>query len=468
MKPFMIRASVVLSALMMSSGAYAFCGYYVAKADASLYNKASQVIIARDGNRTVLSMFNDYQGEMQDFAMVVPVPAVIKKEQVNIGSANIFKRVDDFTAPRLVEYFDNPCEKLNKVMAMAMSAPVAEMMKDSGKRLGVKIEEQFTIGEYDIVILSAKESDGLMTWLKESGYKIPKKAESILGAYINQGLKFFVAKVNLKEQAKSGYQFLRPLQFAYESERFMLPIRLGTLNAHDSPQDLLAYIFTRKGRVEVSNYRTLKMPTDAEIPVVYKDDFKNFFRAMFENQWKRENGKVVFTEHFWDINWCDPCSSEPLTPDELRQAGVFWWNEGQAMPAPNPPGIRPMPRPMPMMIAQPQGQTKITRLHVRYTAESFPEDLMLTETGDTANFQVRYILRHPYDIAKNPNQCQADDLSRYHESLIQRRQKEAETTANLTGWDINTIREKMGADPIKPTINKAGNEKWWGSLWDKK
>ena len=90
--------------------AKAFCGFYVAKADADLYNRASQVVIARDGNRTVLTMANDYQGEPKDFALVVPVPVILTEEQVNIGDPKIIQRLDSFSAPRLVEYFDpDPC-----------------------------------------------------------------------------------------------------------------------------------------------------------------------------------------------------------------------------------------------------------------------------------------------------------------------------------------------------------------------
>ncbi len=70
--------------------AWAFCGFYVAKADSNLYNEASQVAIARDGNRTVLTMANDYQGDVKDFALVVPVPVIVTEEQVRVGNPNLF------------------------------------------------------------------------------------------------------------------------------------------------------------------------------------------------------------------------------------------------------------------------------------------------------------------------------------------------------------------------------------------
>jgi hypothetical protein len=81
--------------------------------------------------------------------------------------------------------------------------------------------------------------------------------------------------VNLEEKAKAGFHYLRPLQVAYESRKFMLPIRLGTVNA-DGPQELFVFALTRKGRVETTNYRTVKLPTGMDLPVFVKRDFADF------------------------------------------------------------------------------------------------------------------------------------------------------------------------------------------------
>ena len=106
----MFRAMLFLSCLLFSASAWSFCGFYVAKADTKLFNKASKVILSRDGERTVLTMSNDYQGDVKDFAIVVPVPVVLQKSQVHIGDPKVIERVDAFSAPRLVEYFDeDPC-----------------------------------------------------------------------------------------------------------------------------------------------------------------------------------------------------------------------------------------------------------------------------------------------------------------------------------------------------------------------
>lgn len=428
-----------------SSESWGFCGFFVAKADAKLFNKASRVVIARDGDRTVLTMANDYQGEVKDFAIVVPVPVVLQKGQVHIGDPQVLERLDAFSAPRLVEYFDpDPCRAM--VMEKEMSAPMAAgAAKGRGAdALGVKIEAQFTVGEYDIIILSAKESGGLEIWLLENGYRMPAGAAPLLQPYIKQNMKFFVAKVNLKEFEKTGQQFLRPLQMAYESPKFMLPIRLGMANAKEE-QDLVAYILSPQGRAEVTNYRTVRIPSDAEIPIYVKNEFGDFYRAMFQRAYEREGKNVVFLEYAWDMNWCDPCAADPLTPEELRKAGVFWTDDTGSSPK-----MRPVPG----------GATNvyISRLHVRYGREKFPEDLVFQATPNRENFQGRYILRHPFQ-----GEISCQEGKRYRKDLRQRLETEAQTLAKLTGWEINDIRKKAGIQG-GPTSEK-DDESWWDKIF---
>src|ERR687886_1851666 len=358
MKLFRILITILL-ALVISIGlakkAWAFCGFYVAKADTKLYNQASQVVIARNGDRTILTMANDYQGDVKEFALVVPVPVVLEQEQVRVGDPKIIKRLDDFSAPRLVEYYDSdPCEsfstttKLRGEAVFALEGRVSEL---EDRAFGVTVESRFSVEEYDVLILSAKESDGLETWLRQNGYKIPRGASELLRPYIRQNMKFFVAKINLEEFDKTGSQFLRPLMIAYESPRFMLPIRLGMMNA-TSEQDLIVYVLSPKGQAEITNYRTVNVPSDAEIPVFIKDEFNDFYKAMFQTAYIREGKKVAFLEYAWDMASCDPCSAQPLNPEELKRAGVFWLT----------------PNPSNDVLSNRLGGSNvfITRLHVRY------------------------------------------------------------------------------------------------------
>ena len=455
-------ALTIASAVFLSApAAHSFCGFYVARGDAKLFNKASKVVMVRDEDRTVLTMASDFKGDPEEFALVVPVPTVLEKGQIHVGDPAAVDHLDAYTAPRLVEYFDpDPCQiyAMERSSAKLQMAPSLGNAAGDGRRdrsLGVRIEARYTVGEYDILILSAKESGGLETWLNAHGYRVPPGASRVLASYLRQGMKFFVAKVNLAEKAKLGYSYLRPLQMAFESPKFMLPLRLGMVNA-DGPQEMFVYALTRNGRVETTNYRTIRLPSDAEVPEFVKDDFTRFYRDMFTEQHEKAGGDAVFLEYAWDMAWCDPCASDPLSREELAGLGVFWINTGIV-----PPGQRGRVAPG---FVPPGGGAQnvfVTRLHVRYDARHFPEDLVFQTTGDRTNFQGRFVIRHPF---RGDKDCEAMDA--YRRQVRERRTKEAETLADLTGWSMDRIRRRMGGDAEwSAAPAQRDRRKWWDWMW---
>ena len=96
--------------VISTQSAFAFCGFYVSKADTTLFNRASKVVLARDGDRTVVTMANDFQVDPTEFAVVIPVPTLLTRDQIHVGDQAVIDHLDAYTAPRLVEYFDpDPC-----------------------------------------------------------------------------------------------------------------------------------------------------------------------------------------------------------------------------------------------------------------------------------------------------------------------------------------------------------------------
>src|SRR5437868_5271645 len=89
----------------------AFCGFYVGGAGQKMFNNATEVVLMRHGTTTVLAMENNYQGPPENFAMVVPVPVVVKEGQVKTLDRAVFDKIDTLGAPRLVEYWEHdPCK----------------------------------------------------------------------------------------------------------------------------------------------------------------------------------------------------------------------------------------------------------------------------------------------------------------------------------------------------------------------
>ena len=437
MKPIMKKgAAMILLSAMITHDAAAFCGFYVSKADGTLKNKTSQVILVRDGNRNVITMYNDFKGNFKDFAMVVPVPVVLQKKDIEVVDQSIFNTLNEYSKPRLVEYYDqNPCNQYDMREEKALSGMVPGIMirgnKSAAKEdrdLGVKVEAKYLVGEYDILILSAKESSGLKTWLEENGYKIPAGADEVLEPYIKSNLKFFVVKVNEAEKKKLPGNFLRPIQISFTSPKFMLPIRLGMANA-DGDQDMIVYAFTKKGRIETINYRTVSLPTGKNIPLFVKNNFGNFYANLFQNQWDKEGKALAMLEYAWDVSpknfvKCDPCVATAPSTQDLVQAGVWWLNRDWA----NYDDVYDND--------DYSDNVYFTRLHVRYNRKSFPQDLMFQVTPNTDNYQARYVITHP---ATGDFNCEAG--KKYLKELKQRRADELEMLTYLTGkdysdWDV--------------------------------
>lgn len=463
-----LGAVIALAGVVQPDPASAFCGFYVAKADGALYNKASRVVVARDGERTVISMASDYRGDPSEFAMVVPVPHVLQKEQIHVGDPKDFDHIDAYSAPRLVEYFDdNPCAHPEMMMKAGISAPRAMMDSAAGgstppAAYGVKVEAKYTVGEYDIMVLAADDSGGLTKWLGKEGYKIPQKAEPVIASYLKQGMHFFVAKVNLEKHEQKSSEYLRPLQMAFESPKFMLPLRLGTANA-DGMQDLIIYMLTKTARVEPLNYRTVRMPTEINLPMFVKDGFGSVYKDIFETTAKKEDYRAVFLEYAWNMSWCDPCAADPMSPAELRRLGTFWVKKPEPQPdqpvAPDASGkMAAMPIMPPPGLQDP---VFITRMHVRYDGERFPEDLRFQETTDQNTFQARYILRHPWT---GRDSCPQADV--YRKELSARLDEEGQNLARLTGQSLTPIRDKLKVTFPDEYKGPAAVKPWYIELWD--
>ena len=507
--------AIVILWWQFTPAAIAFCGFFVAKADNPLHNASSKVVIAHSGDRSVFMMANNFQGDVKEFARIVPIPVVPTREQVRIGNNEIIEQLDTYTAPRLAQYIDNPCQRekdflikllINFVVFAALGLLGYLIYRRKWKRViwliviyffivttimillipiitpsyfmqasklnsiysaqsasTVTVEDQFTVGEYDIVILSAQQSNDLVKWLQQNQYNIPNNAQQMLQSYINEGMKFFVTRVNLENFQQQGYRYLRPIVLDYQSPKFMLPIRLGTLNAIGD-QDLTIFILSPNAYIETVNYRTATIPTDAkstqaqlsgeELPEFIQDEFSQFYSAVFDKAHEKQGKNAVFLEYagsfqggtIGDISKvsgntsrfsqkCDPCTMEPDTlskmMEKIPETGVFWDDPNQSY---------------------------ITRLHLRYNAQTFPKDLYFQEiTPEKLTqqvkqegklfpnqagviFQGRYVIRHSNDTDCFSGKRYQNFKQRYIFNNL----------AQLTGWNINTIKQKEKVNQRDP------------------
>ena len=418
--------SVVVALALVPSAAEAFCGFYVSPGENQLVADATQVVLMRKGTRTVLSMQNNYKGPPEAFAMVIPVPAVLKEADVKTLPKAVFANVERMGAPRLVEYWEqDPCrpeEVYPTAVAKSGGAPMTARKKAKAPEdLGVTVEAQFNVGEYQIVILSAKDSTGLDTWLRREKYSIPKGAEPLLRPYVESGMKFFVAKVDPKKvQFTNGRADLSPIRFHYDTDRFELPIRLGLANSTGT-QDLIVSILAPSQRYEVSNYPNVTIPTNLDVEDSVRDRFGAFYASLFDRTLEKNPGAVV-TEYAWQATTCDPCPGPQLNANDFMTLGADVL-DGNANQIAAPPTTGPQKRPVspPSMKRRVPRQFGmdfvLTRLHARY-GKDITDDLVFraappivggrefvvsgtkleegAKPSSVNNFQGRYAIRHKW------------------------------------------------------------------------
>lgn len=380
----MAKGLLLAGALTLGAGviaptqADAFCGFYVSGGESDLFNDATQVVLMREGTKTILSMQNNYQGPTKRFAMVVPVPQVLMEENVKTLPEELFAKIDQLSAPRLVEYWErDPCDPIEYYDDLAAGPPQAagggnNNTENDGGDPSVKIEAEFEVGEYEIVVLSATEANALDTWLRDNNYNIPEGAEDIFDQYIQQGMYFFVAKVDpAKVTFKDGQAVLSPLRFDYDSETFQLPVRLGMVNS-SGEQDLIVYILGQQQRYEVANYPNAFIPTNIEVSADVKEDFGTFYTKLFSRT-VAQNPNAVITEYSWDASTCDPCPGPTLEPNDYATLGADVLDAGNNEE-----------------FSQFSWGWTLTRLHARYGKDGLDDDLVFRKADAVVGGRERY------------------------------------------------------------------------------
>lgn len=452
----LVFALLTVSVAALSSPASGASGFIVSASKTKPLQRGAQIAIMRDGTHTTLSIQTNYEGPPEDFALIVPVPTAIRKEDVRTLPNEVFDRLDQVTAPRLVEYFEqDPCQTGSTAAPAgspaSSSTAIPYAMNNGPFRRGlhhrVIAEAQFVEGEYTFEVLSATDSAALEAWLKREKYLAPEGSAAMFDPYVKSGSRFVVAKVNAKkvklEKRSNGDVIakLAPIRLTYETPSFSVPVRLGLLNAK-GPLDVIVYALGHKQRFEAANLPNVTIATNLDVGEKARGEFESFYTALFDKV-ASKTPKAVVTEYAWDVSSCEACTVPPLSFSELGSLGGDTLPlKGDDIPVPS---FRGVPREAgappaaasasasPTATAVPSAAStghhgsvlhvatkdlSVTRMHLRYTKETMPEDLVLraaepltggrevrgstgelesTTVGGTLNaFMARYTVRHPF------------------------------------------------------------------------
>ncbi len=315
----------------------------------SLSFDVAQVAIVREGSRTTFSVSVNPYGDKQEFALVLPVSTVLEQDEITTLDADIFARLNAYSAPMRVN--DAGCPRDSGGVALSGSDS-SDSDTDSDTDADVEVEANYLVGEYEVTILSSTESSGLKDYLDAKGYFLPAGADERLAEYIDAGSYFLTAKVADAAAEANGLP-LSPLQISYESEMFAIPIRLATLNS-PGVQDMIVYAINSRedGRTGLANYTEFEVPDRCIWGDPQGDDFDTFYEDHFVDTWDKQ-GAGAWTVEYAGLPYdCNPCTGYALTEDDvalLGYQGDYWSHH-------------------------------LTRMRFRYTPDQAQEDLVLYHT----------------------------------------------------------------------------------------
>ena len=261
------------------------------------YNPASAVFVTRQGTRTVLTMETVYSGPPVELSMLIPVPTSIERDHVRTVTGSIFRNLDRRTSPR-VRHVWPACRRIRRAPMRAMSAmgggggsaPEPQMRIEE---LGIEIEDEWEVDEYDITLLGADESTGLLTFLRQRGLDLKENAIPMLRAYIESDHRFVLARVDPSRANVLGDKMmLSPIQLEYESEELRVPVRLGTLNS-PGQQELLLYILSDQGRFEIANRTNVTAPTDLRMRSSVRGGVAEVYASLTDEVFRQHPGAAI-------------------------------------------------------------------------------------------------------------------------------------------------------------------------------
>jgi HEAT repeat protein len=226
-------------------------GVFVFKWDkqSDINEPAQKAIIVHDAGREDLLLQVKFEGPIEEFGWLVPVPSVPKVEK---GSMDAFYELSELT---------------QRHFGVAADGETLGLASAGRGEVPVKVLEIKTVGAYEVAILSAKDSGSLARWLAEHGYSIPEGKSGIVEDYIRQGWFFVAARIQLnngvgfrmassaspksptaaapsrqklKQKLASGE--LHPLLISFDTSNCIYPLKISAVGG--KPSEVSLYVLS--------------------------------------------------------------------------------------------------------------------------------------------------------------------------------------------------------------------------------
>ncbi len=192
------------------------CGGFFCSAE-PVDQQAERIIFVQEDASTVSAYVEiQYVGDPEDFAWVVPVPAL---PELDVWHGLAFNALDLATQPR----FDTPWACFADEDGAGGGPPA-----DPGANRGeVEVLAQERVGPFDTATITSEDPRALVEWLRQNGYRIMPEMEPFIALYTAEGLKFLAMKLAPGEDTAS----IQPIKMTYAAAGPAVPLRLTAVAA---------------------------------------------------------------------------------------------------------------------------------------------------------------------------------------------------------------------------------------------
>lgn len=256
MKKSIALVLVIVLLLIIATPALADGGFFVVSEDYDINQPSQKAIILYENNREDLILSVRYEGNVNEFAWVIPVP---NYPNVDVSDPELFWELHDLTKVIIP----------SRGFGCALSALPPETLVD--------VLERKVVGPYDVAILSAQDPEALIDWLNSNEYFFPEEGEEILDNYINKEWYFVATKINTGGEATGLAEgTIEPLRLSFDSDEIVYPLRITSLSSERC--EVLLYVFADQ-KVVPNEYQFLCLKVPEQ--VAYLERKRNIFYLEF-------------------------------------------------------------------------------------------------------------------------------------------------------------------------------------------
>jgi HEAT repeat protein len=257
-----------------------------------------KAILVYDAGREDLILQVKYEGPVDEFGWLIPVPNL---PTVQEGSMKCFYELSQYTQ----KLWEHPVYE-TKGRGMDLASEGIGVKPEPP----VKVIEIKTVGAYEIVVLSTKDSGALSKWLEANQFYFPTNKTDVLDAYVKQQWYFVAVRINLSasrsfrllspRQAQNepiaNYSThlklaggeLNPLQISFATDRCVFPLKISSVNG--KPSEVQVYVLSPEPLLE-------KGMLEKQLPPMYNNDVERAKRSaaeMEQNEMNNLNMRMRF------------------------------------------------------------------------------------------------------------------------------------------------------------------------------